>query len=87
MEPSSVDVLDAHVADYKAVLAKFDIAIAEAIAVNRIMFDYAKAHLAELSRVFSNFDSTLMDAFDVDVAERFFHRSTFEILRQHVPER
>ena len=51
------------------------------------MFDYAKADWAELSRDFNNFDWTPMDALDVDSAERFFHRSTFAILRQHVPER
>ena len=80
-------MLDAQVADHKAVLAKFDIAMAEATAVKRIVFDYAKANWAEMSRAFGNFDWTPMDALDVDSAERFFHRLTFAILRHHVRER
>ena len=38
-EPSSVEVLDAQVADHKAVLAKFYIAMAEANAVTIIVFE------------------------------------------------
>ena len=60
--------------------------MAEAIVVKRMVFDYAKANRAELSQDSNNFDWTLMDALDVDSAERFFHRSTSAILRQHVPE-
>ena len=85
--PPSVDVLVAQMADHNAVLAKFYIAMAEATVVQRIVFDYAKANWAELSRDFNNCDWAPMYALDVDSAERFFHRSTLAILRQHVPER
>ena len=79
-------MLDAQVADHEAVLAKFDIAMAEATVVKIMVFDCAKANWAELSRAFNNFDWTPMAVLDVASAERFFHRSTFAILGLHVPE-
>ena len=44
VEPSSVEVLVAQVADHNVVLAKFDIAMMEATVVKRIVFDYSKAN-------------------------------------------
>ncbi len=85
-DASSVDVL-AKIADHHIVLAKFDVGVPESTVVRRVVFDYSKADWAEISRDLLGFDWTPMDLLDVDVAERFFHRSVFGILRRHIPER